>query len=85
MGAIASQITSLTIVYSIVYSDADPRTDGQLRGKCFHLMTSSWKICSFMLTLHMASEILVKTGSSNGLLLGGAKALQTNVDLSSLI
>ena len=60
----ASQITSLTIVYSIVHSDADqrkhqssvslafvwgihrdrwiPRTKGQLRGKCFHLMTSSW-------------------------------------------
>ena len=64
MGAITSQITSLTIVYSTVYSDADqrkhqssaslafvwgihrdrwiPRTKGQLRGKCFHLMTSSW-------------------------------------------
>ena len=64
MNAIASQITSLTIVYSIVYSDADqrnikaphhwplsgestadrwiPRTNGQLRGKCFHLMPSSW-------------------------------------------
>ena len=64
MGANASQITSLTIVYSIVYSGADqskhqssaslafvrgihggrwiPRTKGQLRGKCFHLMTSSW-------------------------------------------
>ena len=64
MGAIASQITSLTVVYSTVYSDADqrkhqssaslafvwgihrdrwiPRTKGQLRGKCFHLMTSSW-------------------------------------------
>ena len=63
MGAITSQITSLTIVYSTVYSDADrrkhqssaslafvwvihrdrwiPRTKGQLRGKCFHLMTSS--------------------------------------------
>ena len=63
MGTIASQITSLAIVYSIVYSDADqrkhqssaslafvreftgdrwiPRTNGQLRGKCFHLMTSS--------------------------------------------
>ena len=61
---IASQITSLTVVYSIVYSDADqrkhqssallafvwgihrdrwiPRAKGQLRGKCFHLMTSSW-------------------------------------------
>ena len=64
MGAIASEITSLAIVYSIVYSDANqknikaprhwplcgeftgdrwiPRTNGQLRGKCFHLMTSSW-------------------------------------------
>ena len=66
MNAIASQITSLMIVYSIVYSDADqskhqssaslafvwgihrdrwiPRTKGQLRGKCFHLMTSSWNL-----------------------------------------
>ena len=64
MNAIASQITSLMIVYSTVYSDVDqskhqssaslafvwgihrdrwiPRTKGQLRGKCFHLMTSSW-------------------------------------------
>ena len=56
----ASQITSLAIVYSNVYSDSDqkntsklrvtglcvdrwiPRTNGQQRGKCFHLMTSSW-------------------------------------------
>ena len=57
------QITSPTVVYSAVFSDADqrkhqhsaslafvwgihrgrwiPRTKGQLRGKCFHLMTSS--------------------------------------------
>ena len=62
MGTMASQITSLTIVYLIVYSDAEQRkhqssaslafvrglsrwisrTNGQLRGKCFHLMTSSW-------------------------------------------
>ena len=63
MTTMASQITSLTIVYSTVYSGADqrkyqsstslafvwgihrdrwiPRTKGQLRGKCFHLMTSS--------------------------------------------
>ena len=63
MTTIASQITSLAVVYSTVYSDADqrkhqsstslafvwgihrdrwiPRTKGQLRGKCFHLMTSS--------------------------------------------
>ena len=65
MTTMASQITSLTVVYSTVYSDADqrkrqistslasvwgihrdrwiPRTKGQLRGKCFHLMTSSWQ------------------------------------------
>ena len=64
MTTIASQITSLTVVYTTVYWDADqrrhqssaslafvwgihrdrwiPRTNGQLRGKCFHLMTSSW-------------------------------------------
>ena len=64
MTTMASQITSLTVVYSTVYADANqrkhqssaslvfvwgihrdrwiPRTKGQLRGKCFHLMTSSW-------------------------------------------
>ena len=64
MSTIASLITSLTVVFSTVYSDADqskhqssaslafvwgihrerwiPRTKDQLRGKCFHLMTSSW-------------------------------------------
>ena len=62
MTTMASQITSLTVVY--FYPDADqrkhqssaslafvwgihrdrwiPRAKGQLRGKCFHLMTSSW-------------------------------------------
>ena len=65
MTTMASKITSLTVVYSTFYSDADqrkhqssaslafvwgilrdrwiPRTNGQLRGKCFHLMTSSCK------------------------------------------
>ena len=64
MTTLGSQITSLTVVYSIVYSGVDqrkhqssaslafvrgihrdrwiPRTKGQKRGKCFHLMTSSW-------------------------------------------
>ena len=64
MTTMASQITSLMVVYSAVYSDTGqrkhkssaslafvwgihrdrwiPRTKGQLRGKCFHLMTSSW-------------------------------------------
>ena len=68
MTTMASQITSLTVVYSTVYSELDqrkhqssaslaflwgihrdrwiPRTKGQLRGKCFHLMTSSWFWCS---------------------------------------
>ena len=65
MTMLASQITSLTVVYSIVYSGVNqrkhqssaslafvwgihrdrwiPHTKGQLRGKCFHLMTSSWQ------------------------------------------
>ena len=69
MTTMASQITSLTVVYSTVYSDVDqrkhqssasmafvwgihrdrwiPRTKGQLRGKCFHLMTSSW--CTYFM------------------------------------
>ena len=77
MGAMSSQITSLTIVYSIVYSGTDqrkhqssaslavvreftgdrwiPRTKGQLRGKCFHLMTSScydlWFLSTICITL----------------------------------
>ena len=67
MTTMAYQITSLTVVYSTVYSDADqrkpqssaslafvwgnhrdrwiPRTEGQLRRKCFHLMTSSCIYC----------------------------------------
>ena len=66
MSAMTCQITTLTVVYSTVYSDTDqrkhhssaslafvweihrdrwiPHTKGQLRGKCFHLMTSSWDI-----------------------------------------
>ena len=66
MSAMASQITSLVIVYSTVYSGTYrrnhqssaslafvrgirrllviPRTKGQQRGKCFHLMTSSWPL-----------------------------------------
>ena len=63
MTTMASQITSLMVVYSTVHSDADqrkrqssaslafvrgihrdrwiPRIKGQLRGKCFHLVSSS--------------------------------------------
>ena len=63
MSTMASQITSLTVVYSTFYSDADQRKHQSsaslafvrgihrdrwisrtkwLRGKCFHLRTSSW-------------------------------------------
>ena len=83
MTTMTSQITSLTVVYSTVYSDAVqrkhqssasqafvwgshrdrwiPRTKGQLRGKCFHLMTSSWLgwklvyLCSYLI---LAKNIL---------------------------
>ena len=86
MTTMASQITSLTIVYLTVYSDADqrihqssaslafvwgihrdrwiPRTKGKLRGKCFHLMTSScftWRCtlqCGAGLTRSISSQIL---------------------------
>ena len=72
MTTMASQITSLTVIYSTVYSDSDqrkhqssaslafvwgihrdrwiPRTTGQLRGKCFHLMTSSWRYFPYSVT-----------------------------------
>ena len=75
----ASQITSLTVVYSTVYSDAYqskhqssasltfvwgihrdrwiPRTKGQLRGKCFHLMTSSWNGYIFC-TCHGSTAVM---------------------------
>ena len=84
MVAIASQITSLAIVYSAVYSDADqrkhessaslafvwgihrdrwiPRTKGQLRGKCFHSMTSSCilKILKVLLFFsHLIMQIMI--------------------------
>ena len=83
MSTIASQITSLTIVYSTVYYaqikenikaprhwplceefTGDrwiPRTNGQLRGKCFHLMTSSCYYTTTVRTLwaHMAKAAVV--------------------------
>ena len=92
MTTMASQITSLTVVYSTVCSDADqrthqssaslafvwgihrdrwiPRTKGQLRGKCFHLMTSSChaqefhtstsSLISFVYVLVMTSQLIVR-------------------------
>ena len=80
MSAIASQITSLAIVYSAFYSGVDqgkhqssaslafvwgihrdrwiPRTKGQLRGKCFHLMTSSCET-HFAHPVHDPTMVLV--------------------------
>ena len=82
----ASQITSLTVVYSTVYSDADqrkhqssaslafvwgihrdrwiPRTKGQLRGKCFHLMTSSWGDWYFTASCSLLSQLIHLFASS---------------------
>ena len=73
MGAISTLITSLTVVYSTVYSDADQgnikaprhwplcgeftgdrwisRTNGQYRGKYFHLMTSSCNMLELRLQI----------------------------------
>ena len=81
MSPMASQITSLGIVYSTVYSGADqrkhqssaslafvwgihwdrwiPRTKGQLRGKCFHFMTSSCNapFCSRSVHTHVHNSV----------------------------
>ena len=40
MGAMASQITSLTIVYSTVYSDADQRKKSKLHVTCLWVVNS---------------------------------------------
>ena len=60
MSTMTSQITSVSILYSTTCSGVDkkkhqsstslafvrgiPHTKGQQRGKCFHLMTSSWRV-----------------------------------------
>ena len=81
MTTIASEITSVTVVYLTGYSDADqrkhrssaslafvwgthrdwgfPRTKGQLRGKCFQLMTSSWEIYSLWYVCNLALYIVI--------------------------
>ena len=81
MTTIASQITSLTLVYPTDYSDVDqgkhqssaslafvwgihrdrwiPHTKGQLRGKCFHLMTSSCVSHSTSTTIYL--KILIRS------------------------
>ena len=81
MGAMASQMTSLMIVYSTVYSDQRkyqssaslafvrgdrwiPRTNGQLRGKCFHLMTSSCLSCNMIKDINESWHIYYKHISS---------------------
>ena len=91
MGGMVSQITSLTIVYSIVYSSTDqrkhqssaslafvwgihrdrwiPPTKGQLRGKCFHLMTSSCEqrilnVANSLQQCHITDDILARVTST---------------------
>ena len=98
MTKMASQITSLTVVYSTVYSDADqikhqssaslafvwgihrdrwiPRTKGQLREKCFHLMTSScrWRTKrkrSPRGHVRMSSQLGAKSAVPSGAVVGG--------------
>ena len=101
MITMASQMTSLTVVYSTVYSDANQRkhqssasqafvweihrdrwisrTKRQLRGKCFHLMTSSWIslkerrtfrtiFCSLSLILEMIYWRLFYSRESNSII-----------------
>ena len=41
-----------------------PRTNGQLRGKCFHLMTSSCRWITLSLVFTVISIILMRTKSS---------------------
>ena len=87
MTTMASQITSLTVVYSTVYSDADqrkhqssaslafvwgihrdrwiPRTKGQLHGKCFYLMTSSYEYKISMVLLSFVLLWLYYNFSNN--------------------
>ena len=83
MTTIASQITSLKVVCSTVYSDADqrkhqssaslafmwgihldrwiPRTKGQLRGKSFHLMTSScFPMCGLEWPIQALNSLSIK-------------------------
>ena len=101
MTTMASQITSLTVVYSTVYLDADqrkhqssaslafvwgihrdrwiPRTNGQLRGKCFHLMTSSWnKLLSRFVTTWRYCNVTV----INCTIIGCTVSLMTVILLS---
>ena len=70
MGAMVSQITSLTTVYSTVYPGADKKNQSSAplafargihrgpanswRGKCFHLMSSSWHKDKGNLIIHLS-------------------------------
>ena len=90
MGAIASQITSLTIIYSTVYSGAYqrkhqssaslafmreftghrwiPRTNGQWRGKSFHLMASPWRPETIQRTGYFAFHYFSRTPGAASIL-----------------
>ena len=88
MAAIASHITSLTVVYSFVYSDTYQRkhqssaslafvrgihrdrwilrTNGQLRRKCFHLMTSSWFYSIYTISMIATPHICIISDITHG-------------------
>ena len=61
MGAVASQITSITIFYSIVYLDADQRKHQSSASLAFvrGMMTSSWNIVNNMVAILSPSQNVV--------------------------
>ena len=85
ISGIASQITSLTIVYPTVYSDADkkkivktprhwplcgiPRTNGQWRGKCTIVWLTYWGLVT-----HICNKLTI-IGSDNRLSPGRHQAI----------
>ena len=101
MTTMASQIISLAVVYSIVYSCADqrthhsyaslplvrgihrdrwiPRTKGQLHGKCFHLMTSSWRYAVSSLFNGILKGLLTSKGHIRRIFWFAAKTTIWNI------
>ena len=49
--------TSMAFVWGFIGHQWIPHTKGQYRGKCFHLMTSSWRTCvsSFMMRIRWST------------------------------
>ena len=62
MGAIASQITSLTIVYSIVYSDADQRKHENSAALAFVRRIHKWPVTRKMFPF---DDVIMRRDSLN--------------------